>query len=178
MDSKEIIARIKAGDNEVFSEIIDTYSGYLATVVRGVCALNAHDVEDIIAETMVSVWRSAAKLRDDTVLKAYLATIARNKTIDFMRKRRAEMVELDVNLSDNSDIEGDFLRKEFSSFLASRIEEVKEPDKSILCLKYYKGLKSKEIAEQLGMTQNKVNVRLSRQRSRLKKILLGMEVLA
>jgi RNA polymerase sigma-70 factor (ECF subfamily) len=174
----EHISRIRSGDEKVFSEIIDEYSPYLATVVRSVFVLNAHDVEDIIAETMMSLWRSAKKLRVDTNLKAYLATIARNKTIDHLRKKRAEMVELDVNLSDSANIESDYLRKEFSQFLASKINEVKEPDRSILLLKYYSGLKSKEIAEQLGMTPNKVDVRLSRQRSKLKKILLKMEAMA
>jgi RNA polymerase sigma-70 factor (ECF subfamily) len=174
----EYIARIKNGDNEVFSEVIDEYSAYLAKVVRSVCALNPFDVEDIIAETMMSLWRNAKKLRADTNLKPYLATIARNKTIDFARKKRTEMVELDVNLCDKADIEGDFLRKEFSNFMASRLQEVKEPDKSILHLKYYGGLKSTEIAQRLGMTENKVNVRLSRQRSKLKKLLQSMEVFA
>jgi RNA polymerase sigma-70 factor (ECF subfamily) len=172
------ITRIKNGDEEVYMEIIDEFSGYLAKVVRSVGNFNVHDVEDIIAESMMALWRGAKKLREDTNLKAFLATIARNKAIDILRKRRAEFVELDVNLSDASDVEGDYLRREVSEAVSGQIAGVSEPDKSILTMKYYDGLKSKEIAERLNMSQNKVDVRLSRQRKKKKKTLLKMEVFA
>ena len=175
MEVREMILRIKRGDDGVFSEIIDEYSSYLATVIRSVCALNNHDIEDLIAETMLSLWKNAKNLNESLSFKAYLAAIARNKAIDYARKKRVELIELDTNFSDRSDIENDFLRREMTDFLSGKIDEMGEPDKSILCLKYYQGLKSKEIAEKLNMSQSTVNTRLSRQRSRLKKILLKME---
>lgn len=176
LDSREIILKIKRGENEVFSDIIDDYSGYLTKVINNVYRLNVQDTEDIIAETMLSVWRSAKKLKEDLNFKSYLATIARNKTIDFIRKKRAEMIELDVNLPDSSNVEDDVLRKELFGFINKKIEETKEPDKSILILKYHQGLKNKEIADKLSLSQNVVDIKLSRQRSKFKKMLIGMEV--
>ena len=176
METRKLVQRIKQGDENVFSEIIDNYSGYLATVVRGVCAINNHDIEDIIAETMISLWKNAKTLKEDANFKSYLATIARNKAIDFARKKRVEMIEIDTNLSDDkSNVENDFLRKEMSNFLSGQLDTMKEPDKSILFMKYYQGLKSKDIAEELNMSQGTVDARLSRQRSKLKKILVKME---
>jgi len=166
------IHKIKSGDGEVFSQIIDEYSGYLATVINSVCRLNIYDVEDIIAETMLALWKSAKNLDEEQSFKAYLATIARNKTIDHLRKKRTEMLELDLNIPDDTSPENDFLRKEMSEFLNSKIEDLQEPDRTILHLKYYQGMKSKEIAEVLGLKPNAVDIRLSRQRSKLKKLIL------
>jgi len=86
MDIRETAIKIKHGDEDVFSRIIDVYSNYLAVVINNVYSLNTQDTEDIIAETMLSVWRSAKKLKEDMNFKSYLATIARNKTIDYVRK--------------------------------------------------------------------------------------------
>ena len=176
MDSKDTIQKIKRGDEEIFALIIDEYSNYLATVINNVYSLNIHDTEDIIAETLLSVWKSAKRLKEDLNFKSYLATIARNKTIDYVRKKRVSMVELDITLLVDSDIESDFLHKELVNFLNQKINEIKEPDRTILVLKYYHGLKSKEIANRLNMNKNVIDIKLSRQRSKLKKMLLGMEV--
>jgi len=176
MTNSETILKIKSGDNSVFAEIIDQYSAYLSKVITNVYSLNVQDVEDIIAETMISVWKNSKKLDSDLNFKSYIATIARNKTIDHIRKMRVNMVELDMNFSDNTNIENDFLRKELADLLNRKIAETKEPDRSILLLKYQHGLKSKEIADKLNLNANIVDIKLSRQRSKLKKMLLKMEV--
>ena len=180
VSSRETVIKIKHGDEDVFSRIIDEYSKYLAVVINNVYALNTQDTEDIIAETMLSVWRNAKKLKEDMNFKSYLATIARNKTIDYVRKKRIEIIALDISLladsDSDSDIENDFLHRELIDFINQKIEETKEPDRTILKLKYHCGLKSKDIADKLALTQNIVDVRLSRQRSKLRKTLLEMEV--
>ena len=174
MDSRLAIVKIKAGDEDVFSDIIDAYSGYLAKVINNVYALNVFDTEDVIAETMLSLWKSSKRLKEDSNLKSYLATIARNKTIDFVRKRRMDVIQLDEQHPDNLDIEGDYLRNELTSFLRAKIDELKEPDKSILVYRYYRGWKSKEIADKLQLNQNIVDIKLSRGRAMLRKKLLEM----
>ncbi|MCL2224664.1 MAG: sigma-70 family RNA polymerase sigma factor [Defluviitaleaceae bacterium] len=176
MDSKETILSIKRGDSDVFANIIEEYSGYLARVINNVYSLNVHDTEDIIAETMIAVWKSAKKLKEDLNFKSYLATIARNKTIDFVRKKRVNMVEMDITLLADSDLETDFLHKELLEFLRKKIKETKEPDRAILILKYQHGLKNKEIAAKLGLNQNIVDVKLSRQRAKFRKMIYSMEV--
>ena len=176
MNNREIIIKIKHGDESIYATLIDEYSNYLTTVINNVYLLNVQDKEDIIAETMISVWKNAKRLKEDLNFKSYLATIARNKTIDFVRKKRLHMVELNVSLLAITDIETDYIHKELINFLNQKINETKEPDRSILILKYHHGLQNKEIAYKLNMNQNVVDVRLSRQRSKLKKILIGMEV--
>jgi len=176
MDGREIILKIKNNENEIFSDIIDDYSNYLATVIRNVYSVNIQDIEDIIAETLLTVWKNSKKLNENLNFKAYLATIARNKTVDYVRKKRANIIELDLNLSDNIDIETDYLHRELMDFIYRKIEEAKEPDKTIMSLKYHHGLNSNEIADKLNLNQNIVDIRLSRQRTKLKKMLSEMEV--
>jgi len=174
--NSETIKKIKQGDEDVFAGIIDEYTNYLAAVINNVHTLNAQDTEDIIADTVLAVWKNSKKLREDLNFKSYLAKIARNKTIDFIRKRRVTMVELDVTILSDSDVESDFLCKEFVDSINRKIKETKEPDRTILILKYHHGLKNKEIANKLDLSQNVVDIRLSRQRSKLKKLIMGMEV--
>lgn len=176
MDWAETVRKIKRGEEEVYGEIIDDCSGYLATVINSVYVLNAHDTEDIIAETILALWKNAKKLREDLNFKSYLAKIARNKTVDFVRKKRVEMVELDITLLVSPDVETDLLYKELVEFINAKIGEAREPDRTILILKYKQGLKNSEIADKLNINPNVVNIRLSRQRARLKKMLSGMGV--
>lgn len=179
-DEIEIVRKIKSGDTEIYSYVIDKYSKYLAKVIHSVYTLNPYDTEDIIAETLISLWKNSKKIDERLNFKSYLAAIARNKTVDFLRKKRLQVIDwdkLDEKLSDKYDVENDIIAKETLNFLKQKIDETKEPDKSILKLKYYHGFSAKEIADNLDLNQNIVNIRLSRQRSKLKKILLRMEVL-
>lgn len=176
MDGREIILKIKSGNTDIFSDVIEEYSSYLAKVINNVYSLNTQDTEDIISETLFSLWKNSKKLKEDLNFKSYLATIARNKTIDFVRKKWQDTIELDINLSDGSDIENDILIKEVIDFINQKIDETKEPDRSILLLKYHYGMKSKEIADKLALNQNIVDIKLCRQRSKFKRMLLRMEV--
>ncbi len=176
MDNKETILKLKSGDKDIYSYIIDEYSSYLAAVINNVYKLNAQDTEDIIAETLLALWKNTKRLNEDLNFKSYLAAIARNKTVDFVRKRRADILELDLNLTDGSDVENDILRREVVDLIKKEIDDTKEPERSILLLKYQYGFKSKEIADKLGLNRNIVDIKLSRQRAKLKKMLLKMEV--
>lgn len=176
MDGREIILEIKSGNTDVFSYIIEEYSSYLAKVINNVYSLSIQDTEDIISETLFSLWKNSKKLKEDLNFKAYLATIARNKTIDFVRKKRKTTIKLGVTRAHSYDIENDILVKEIIGFINQKIDETKEPDRSILLLKYHYGLKSKEIAEKLSLNQNIVDIKLCRHRSKFKKMLLRMEV--
>ena len=84
MEDSKLIRSIKLGRRGALDRAIGQYSGYAAAVARGVLGPQAsrEDLEEIVADVFVALWRSAARLDETRPLKSYLAAIARNAAVD------------------------------------------------------------------------------------------------
>lgn len=99
--------------------------------------------------------------------------IARNKAKDWLRSYRGGILELndDILLIDG-DVERLILQKEQQLIIGRTLEKLKEKDKAIFIMYYYRYKKIEEIAEILKMNPQTVKTRLRRGREILKRILL------
>lgn len=111
--------------------------------------------------------------RNNHSIKSYLAMIARNKAKDWLRSYRGGILELndDILLIDG-DVERLILQKEQQLIIGRTLEKLKEKDKAIFIMYYYRYKKIEEIAEILKMNPQTVKTRLRRGREILKRILL------
>lgn len=88
-DSDEALAlRVATGDQRAFGEIVRRHGGRLRALAHRFTG-GAADADDIVQETFLSFWRTAARWRPDgPPLGAYLTRIAVNRAIDGDRKRK------------------------------------------------------------------------------------------
>jgi RNA polymerase sigma-70 factor (ECF subfamily) len=61
MDDDELIARVARGDDVALRELFSRHAPWLAARLRAV--LPAADVEDVLQETFLAVWRTAGGYR-------------------------------------------------------------------------------------------------------------------
>ena len=63
MDDAELIAAVAGGDDAALRELFGRHAPWLAARLRSV--LSATDVEDVLQETFLAVWRGARGYRPD-----------------------------------------------------------------------------------------------------------------
>ena len=102
---KELIARIIAGETDLFHELIRPYERmvYLSilTMLR-----NDQEAEDAAQEVMINAFRHLKSFRGDAKFSTWLVTIAMNEARQRLRKAKAAQFEsLDEGKEDR---EGDF----------------------------------------------------------------------
>jgi RNA polymerase sigma-70 factor (ECF subfamily) len=85
MDDDGLIARVAAGDDGALRELFSRHAPWLAARLRVV--LPAVDVEDVLQETFLGVWRGAAGYRPDGTAGGWLWGIARRQAALFLRRR-------------------------------------------------------------------------------------------
>ena len=61
MDDDELIANLAVGDDTALRELFTRHAPWLATRLRAV--LPASDVEDVLQETFLAVWKNARTYR-------------------------------------------------------------------------------------------------------------------
>jgi RNA polymerase sigma-70 factor (ECF subfamily) len=85
MDDDGLIARVAAGDDGALRELFSRHAPWLAARLRVVPP--AVDVEDVLQETFLGVWRGAAGYRPDGAAGGWLWGIARRQAALFLRRR-------------------------------------------------------------------------------------------
>ena len=86
----ECMARIKSGDKEGLKYIYTAYLSYIYTIVYGIVN-SKENAEDITSEFFIKLWDIADQYKAaENGHKAYLATVARNMALDFLRKNKTQ----------------------------------------------------------------------------------------
>jgi len=85
MADTDLVAAVAAGDDMALRELFSRHAPWLAARLRSV--LPAADVEDVLQETFLAVWRGAAAYRPDGPVGGWIWGIARRQAALFLRRR-------------------------------------------------------------------------------------------
>src|SRR5438552_4772347 len=75
------------GDRDAFEMIIRTHSRILFAIAYGILE-SREEAEDVVQDSLVKAWKTRWRVRDPEKFPAWLATIARYRAHDILRKRR------------------------------------------------------------------------------------------
>jgi len=115
---------------------------------------------------LIRAWRNQHKLLDENRKKEWISQIARNEALREREKRIPDPVE-DPDLGAEEDKELLALVEETGVWDA--LQALSDEDRQLLTLRYEGDLTQSAIAEQLGIPEGTVKVRLYRAREKLRK---------
>jgi hypothetical protein len=99
MDDDALIAAVAAGDDTALRALFSRHAPWLAARLRSL--LSAADVEDVLQETFLAVWRGAGNYRPEGAAGGWLWGVARRQAALFLRRRGpAELVLPAVTAAD------------------------------------------------------------------------------
>ena len=165
---KDILKKIKKGDNEAFGELYDFYAPKIYRFVRLKvdCQETAQDLTSEAFLKILQYLQEQRKIRER--FQALLYRIARNLIIDFYRSRSVREILIEDNLEEFSNIAD----KETSDELVLRQEEMRKirravaqihPSYQDVIIWYYiDELSATEIAEILEKNEGTVRVLIHR----------------
>ena len=152
-------------------KIVNEYSRYLYIVIQNTSKsmLESDDIEELISDVFLAVWKNRFKLDYNAPIKPYLAGIARNLVKNKLRSLKIYNIQLLEESSElyNDEIETVVESKEKFEIIEKTLEEFGDNSK-IFVMFYYQSKKVKEIAEYLGQTEFNINTKLHRMRKKIK----------
>ena len=125
--------------------------------------------EDVVQETMISVWQKYGSFRGDSPIRGWILRIAHNTAVSRLRKIKDESWD-PATLPDRvgrADVERTVEGREDLVALGQALEDLDELSRSIVVLREVEGLTYEEIAEALEITLPTVKTRLLRARRTL-----------
>ena len=83
--------RICCGEKDALREIYEAYMKYIFRIIFQVVQ-NHEDAEDLTGDFFIKLWTNSEQYVQGSSHKAYMATIARNLAIDYLRKKGREVL--------------------------------------------------------------------------------------
>ncbi len=159
------------GDDDAFTHLVETYQ----TPVYNLCYRmlgNAGDAEDAAQESFWRAWQYLKRYDRQRSFMTWLLSISAHYCIDQLRKRRLELVPLDVLPEEDAPDPG------LSPEAASKLREEKRQmhklldrlgpqDRAAIVMRYWYDFSEVEIATSLSLTVSAVKSRLHRARREL-----------
>ncbi|MDB5305722.1 MAG: polymerase, sigma-24 subunit, subfamily [Phycisphaerales bacterium] len=179
LNSDALVVRAGQGDAGAFAELIRRYERMALSVAYGVLA-NADAAGDEVQEAFLRAWERLGEMKEPGRFSNWLCGIARNLAIDAHRRGRHMKHAADVGgveamaVADghsSADPLDELDRKERDGLVASALASLDETTRPMVIMRYYDGLSSKQIGEALGLSPAAVDMRLSRARQQLKRML-------
>ena len=119
--------------------------------------------EDVLQNVFLKLY--TAPPRNESNPAGWLAVVTKNQCLDFLRSRKREREVL-------SDLKSDPLfHEEESTDVLALVDKLPEKYATLIRLFYYGGLRVKEIASALHISENNVKKRLNRAREKLKNLI-------
>ena len=180
MNDAELVQHVSNGNESAFRFLIAKHQRLVLHVVGRVVQQQA-DAEDVCQEVFMKVFRKIDRFRGDSKLSTWIATIAYNTSISYVRKqgRHRELSYDEEPLLVNLEKEQVFLHKtvekeEAKKYLLQLIEKLPVNYRTVLTLYHLEEFSYKEIEEITGMPEGTVKSYLSRARKILKEKLEEM----
>lgn len=104
---------------DVFGELVKRYQGRLFSYIRRISYFANEDIEDIVQETFIKSYRSLNLFDGDLKFSTWIYQIARNATIDAIRKKQARPQTVFID-------EGDVMKLFKSEFDLGKSIEIKD----------------------------------------------------
>ncbi|TGK14700.1 sigma-70 family RNA polymerase sigma factor [Leptospira fluminis] len=174
---ESLAARMKSaqgGDSREYElllrQVRDILRAFLASRIS-----HAEDREDLIQEILLGIHRAKETYRPDRPFAPWLFSIARYKTIDYLRKLKKRDLLVLTEMEDFAQVKSS--EKEESWMEADGIETwlsvLDDRQREILKLAKLEGYSVREISEKTGLSESNVKVIVHRSVQKIRKVFSG-----
>ena len=159
-DEMRLVVRIRAGDQQAMSELYDRYSKVVYAVALRVLQ-DAAGAEDVLQDVFLQLWRNPDAFDASRgSLAAWLAVIARHRSIDRLRKRRPETDIEDCVIASGPDLRDETERALLIEKVRGALEVMSPEQRQAMELAFFQGLTHTEIAEKTGEPLGTIKTRI------------------
>lgn len=178
-NERQLVERLKAGDENALEAIFGLYAKKLYTVAQRMLGDSA-DAEEVVQDVFWTAYRKAASFKGRAQFSTWLYRLTINAALGRMRrsKRKIEIEYAECMpkfrkdghhwvrpVPDWSDtLDEKYARHELRALVGRALEQLKPMDKTIIVLSDLEGLTDKQTAAALGLTVPAVKTRLHRAR--------------
>lgn len=170
-EDQDVIRRVLGGDVESFRLLVRRYERPLHGLIRNLVR-DVHDGEDIAQEVFLTAYRRLAAYDPaQGAFSTWLLTIARNKCLNALKKRRPAALDRLPESSSSRTPDAELAEAEWFRQLDAALAALPFAQKSVFVLAEIQELSLEEISRIEGVPIGTVKSRLGRAKEKLRALL-------
>lgn len=155
---------MKKGKEYAFDYFFNYYYPGLCVFAQKIIALPEQQAKDIVQDVFVKFWNDREKLDIRTSIRSYLFVSVRNRCMDVLRKKNRS---LQLNeISEGQDVADEsfetYILSELESLFNQSLDKLPERCREVFELSRLHGLKNREIAEKLSLSEKTVENQMTK----------------
>lgn len=157
---------LRKGDQNAFSTLFTIYYKDLV-MFGGNFLTNRKDCEDIVQSIFLKLWNDREVIKIETALKSYLLTAVRNGCLNELRRKGSNQEDLSVAEQELNGVINEYdtanyiLYSDLNQQLEMALSKLSPAVRETFELNKFEGLRYKEIAERLSVSERTVEVRIA-----------------
>ena len=174
----DLLDRVAARDERALKLLYDLTASRLYGLALRIVA-NKEWAEDVLQESFLGIWRSAETYRDSlSPPLAWMGMLVRSRALDFLRRRRAERLHLNVPIESVEELLQDkdaqapmqlIEASEQAAALHQCLQQLAQPQRQVVSLAYLRDLSHSELASCLKLPLGTVKTWMRRSLEQLRK---------
>jgi RNA polymerase sigma-70 factor (ECF subfamily) len=152
-----LIRSAAGGDARAFAALHARYAAMVHAIL--LARLPPSDAEDQVQEVFLIAWKKLAQLDDASRFAAWLGAIARNRAVDWYRRRRPTEALDDALVASGGASSSDVAE---AQQVVAAIHGLPEAYRETLVMRLCEGMSGAEIAELTGLEPGSVRINLHR----------------
>jgi len=159
-DDSALLVQVQRGDESAMASLFDRYSKVVYSVALRVLRDPA-SAEDVLQEVFMQIWRNPDSfVATRGSLGGWLAVVARNRSIDALRRKRPTESVDDMSLASNYNLADEAERNSLMEKARGVIHLLPMEQRKTLEMAFFDGLTHSEIAEMTGDPLGTVKTRI------------------
>jgi RNA polymerase sigma-70 factor, ECF subfamily len=160
IDDGTLLQRVRQGDQGAMAEVFDRYGRAVYSVALRILKDTGH-AEDVMQEIFFQVWRNSDSfVQGRGSLGAWLVVIARNRSIDLLRRRKPTDSVEDVVLASSTNLASEAEHNAMIEKVQKVLKDLPTEQQRSMELAFFEGLSHSEIAEKTGEPLGTVKTRI------------------
>ena len=157
LDEKQIMNQLKDPKTRrrAFEQLVNQYSEQLYWQVRRI-VLSHDDANDVLQNVFLKAWSKLDTFHQESKISTWLYRIALNESLDFMRRKKTQMVSMDnEETTVGSRLLADeyFSGTEVEALLQEAIAQLPDVQRTVFNMRYFDDMKYSEISEILQTSE-------------------------
>ena len=159
-DDSSLLVLVQSGNEQAMASLFDRYSKLVYSVALRVLRDPAA-AEDVLQEVFMQIWRNPGSFTAARgSLGGWLAIVARNRSIDTLRRKRPTVDVDDVPLASSFNLADEAERDSLMERARGVIQLLPSEQRKTLEMAFFDGLTHSEIAEMTGDPLGTVKTRI------------------
>lgn len=183
LDYRLVRAAIDSGDQKAYAQLMDRYRDSIYFMLLKMVN-NRDDADDLTIEAFGKAFNKLHQYTPNYAFSTWLFKIASNNCIDFIRKKKKNLLSLDKPFENGDggemtmdvpsgtlDPEETYIKEQKKILMHGVVEKLKPRYRTLVELRYFKEYSYEEIAQELDLPLGTVKAQLFRAREFLYNIL-------